>query len=108
MFEEAAGGKRPTEIAEAANKLRYRTKANGLWTARQVVATLRNPVYAGKFRDGKVERPGCHEPIVDMPLFEAVGRALDSRRTGKPEPTRYGPVWPLKGKIYCCRRGRIL
>jgi len=108
MFEEAAGGKRPTEIAEAANKLRYRTKANGLWTARQVVATLRNPVYAGKFRDGKVERPGCHEPIVDMPLFEAVGRALDSRRTGKPEPTRYGPVWLLKGKIYCCRCGRFL
>lgn len=93
MFEEAAGGKRPTEIAEAANRLRYVIRANGRWSARQVVATSRNPVYAGKFRDGKGERPGCHEPIMDMSLFEAVGRALDSRPTGKPQPTRYGPVW---------------
>ena len=76
MCEEAAVGKRPTEIAAAANKLRYLTKANGLWSARQVVAALRNPVYAGKFKDGKGERPGCHEPIVAMPVFEAVGGRL--------------------------------
>jgi DNA invertase Pin-like site-specific DNA recombinase len=108
MFEEAVAGRRPAEIAKTANILRYRTKPNGRWSARQVVATLRNPVYIGKFKDGKGERPGCHERIVDIAVFEAVGRALDSRRTGKPDPTRYGPVWPLKGKVYCCRCGRML
>jgi DNA invertase Pin-like site-specific DNA recombinase len=47
MFAEAASGKRPAEIATNATARRFRTKANGPWIARQVVATLRNPVYVG-------------------------------------------------------------
>ena len=45
--------------AEAANSQGYRTKSaagGGPWTARQVLATLRNPVYIGMLRDGD-ERP---------------------------------------------------
>jgi len=49
-----------SEIASNANARRFRTKANGPWSARQVVATLRNPVYAGRFKDGKGVRPACH------------------------------------------------
>ncbi len=108
MFVEAAAGKRPAEIATNANARQFRTKANGQWSARQVVATLRNPVYVGRFKDGKGVRPGCHEPIIDMNLFEAVGHALDSRRTAGPMRTSYGEVWLLKGKIYCRRCDRLL
>lgn len=107
-FAEAASGERPAEIATNANARRFRTKANGPWSARQFVATLRNPVYAGRFKDGKGVRPACHEPIIDINLFEAVGRALDSRRTAGPKRTSYGEVWLLKGKIYCRRCGRLL
>ena len=72
------------------------------------MATLRNPVYVGLFKDGKGVRPACNEPIVDMNLFEAVGRALDCRRTAGPKRTSYGEVWLLKGRIYCRRCGRLL
>ena len=108
MFAEAASGKHPAEIATNANARLFRTKANGPWSARQVVATLRNPVYVGRFKDGKGVRPACHEPITHVNLFEDVGRALDSRRTAGPERTSYGNVWMLKGKVYCSRCGRLL
>lgn len=56
MFAEAAAGTKPAEIAEAANTRGWRTKISvalrtgdkrggNPWTARQVVATLRNPVH---------------------------------------------------------------
>lgn len=61
MFAEAAAGRKPADIAVAANGLGYRTKVSialrtgnkrggNLWTARQVVATLRNPVHIGMLR----------------------------------------------------------
>ena len=107
MFAEAAARKRPAEIATNANARQFRTKASGQWSARQVVATLRHPVYIGRFKAGKGVRPACHEPIIDIKLFEAVGRALDSRMTAGPKRTSYGDVWLLKGKIYCRRCGRL-
>ena len=108
IFAEAAAGKRPSEIAATANAREYRTKAGGPWTARQVVATLRNPVYVGYFRDGSRVRPGCHQPIVELDLFEATGRELDLRRTTGPKSLRYGLPWPLRGKILCGCCGRPL
>jgi site-specific DNA recombinase len=108
IFAEAAAGKRPAEIATNANERRFPTKVNGPWSARQVVATLRNPVYIGRLRAGHADRPGCHEPIIEINLFESVGRTLDARRTGGPKRTSYGAVWMLKGKIYCGRCGRLL
>ena len=53
----------------------------GRWTARQVVETLRNPVYLGLFADGGATRPGCHDAIVDEVLFHALQQVLDARRT---------------------------
>jgi DNA invertase Pin-like site-specific DNA recombinase len=108
MFAEAAAGKRPSEIAGEANTNQHRTKANGPWSARQVVATLRNPVYAGYLGNGEGIRLGEHPPVIDMDQFEAAGRALDSRRTARPKPSAYGDVWPLKGKIRCGQCGRPL
>jgi hypothetical protein len=105
---EAATGKRPSEIAGEANTNQYRTRAKGPWSARQVVATLRNPVYAGYLGNGAGIRLGGHPPIIDMDQFEGAGRALDSRRTARPKPSAYGDVWPLKGKIRCGQCGRPL
>lgn len=106
MFSEAAAGKKPAEIAEVANGLGHRTKATAamrtgnkrggnLWTARQVVATLHNPVHIGMLRDGKVARPGCHAPLVSDAVFAKVAEALEARRSHQHEGVVYGPVWPL-------------
>ena len=62
MFEQAAAGQTPAEIADGANANGWRTKkttarrtgrtrGGNLWTARQVITTLRNPVYLGLFRE---------------------------------------------------------
>lgn len=119
MFSEGAAGKTPADIAEAANGLGYRTKVSvalrtgnkrggNLWTARQVVATLRNPVHIGMLRDGDSARLGCHEGIIGDAVFAKVGEMLDGRRTRRPGAFVYGPIWPLKGKITCGNCGRPL
>lgn len=112
MFSQAAVGQVPADIAEEANDKgsktkvktegRYISKFGGNpWTARQVLATLRNPVYTGGFRSGTGTRPGCHEPLVTRELFDAVGLQLDSRRTRASDSISYGDIWPLKGLILC-------
>jgi DNA invertase Pin-like site-specific DNA recombinase len=116
MFEQAAGETTPAEIADAANARNWRTKertarrtakrhGGNLWTARQVIATLRNPVYLGLFRDKDDFRIGHHEPIVTHELFAAVAAQLEARRTRMPGQ-RYQIDWQLKGRITCAVCGR--
>jgi hypothetical protein len=111
MFDQAAGAKTPAEIADAANAKGWRTKATiarrtakqhggNLWTARQVIATLRNPVYLGLFRDKGDFRIGHHEAIVTHEMFAAVAAQLAARRKGR-SGARYQIDWPLKGRITC-------
>ena len=106
MFGAAAEGKLPLVIAKEANARGWLTKAGGLWTARQVIATLRNPVYLGLFRDAGSVRSGNHEPIVEKELFDAAAERLESRRTRQPGK-RLVIEWPLKGLLRCaaCERG---
>lgn len=113
MFAEAAAGKKPSQIAENANGRGYRTKATsgrcgGQWTARQIVATLRNPAHVGMLRDGAGIRLGSHDPIISYELFEAVPKPLDARRTRREQGSRYGAMWALKGRIDCGTCGRPL
>jgi site-specific DNA recombinase len=115
MFAEAGAGRRPSEIAEEANFRGYRTrsfarsKSGGLWTARQVLATLRNPTHIGLLKDGsRGVRQGTHPPIVDVDLFHTVATMLDARRTRRPKVSHYGAMWPLKGRILCGICGRPL
>lgn len=116
LFEQAAAGRTPAEIAEDANANGWRTKervarrsakacGGNLWTARQVIATLRNPVYLGLFREKHDFRIGHHEPIVTHELFGAAAAQLEARRTREPGK-RYMIDWPLKGRIVCaaCER----
>jgi site-specific DNA recombinase len=113
MFAEATAGKKPSQIAEESNRRGYRTKATsgrcgGPWTARQVVATLRNPAQVGMLRDGDGIRLGSHDPIIGYELFEVVAKSLDARRTRREQVSRYGAMWPLKGRIDCGTCGRPL
>ena len=112
MFSQAAAGQVPADIAEQANEKGSKTKVKtegryipkfggNPWTSRQVLATLRNPVYAGGFRSASGTRPGCHEPLITRELFDAVGGQLDSRRTRTPDAISYGNIRPLKGLILC-------
>lgn len=114
IFKRAVTGQTPAEI----DHLGWRTKqwvskrsgrpiGGGRWTARQVLALLRNPVYLGKFAAGDSIRPGCHEPIVDLGTFESAQEQLDRRRpTSKSD--RHRLPFPLRGKLICPRCQRRL
>ena len=105
MFGAVAEGKLPLAIAQQANGRGWLTKAGGLWTARQVIATLRNPVYVGLFRDTGSVRSGNHEPIVEKELFDAAAERLESRRTRQPGK-RLVIEWPRKGLLRCAASER--
>jgi len=118
IFQRAADGQIPSEIASRINHLKWRTKTwlsrrsnrqrdGGKWTARQVIDLLRNPVYIGRHRDPKGSRPGCHDPIVSEVLFAKVQDLLSGRRTVS-NPKRHRMNFPLRGRIICPRCGRHL
>ncbi|MEX2214848.1 MAG: recombinase family protein [Phycisphaeraceae bacterium] len=118
IFQRAADGQTPSEIASRINHLKWRTKTwlsrrsnrqrgGGKWTARQVVQLLRNPVYIGRHRDPKGSRPGCHDPIVSEVLFAKVQDLLSDRRTVT-NSKRHRKNFPLRGRIICPRCGRHL
>jgi len=100
MFEMAAEGLLPSGIAEAANQKGWRTKTREAkrtgkmsggnpWTARQVLATLSNPIYLGRITDGDRLRDGVHEALVPEALF-AETRSRIGTRTSPTSPT----PWP--------------
>jgi len=116
MFQMAADGTTPKEMAQVANKRGWRTKqrtsrngrvsGGGRWTARQVLAILSNPVYAGLIRAGDQLRPGAHEPIVDQELFDKVHSIIASRRTSSLGGRTSSVGWTLRGLLRCGQCGR--
>jgi len=118
IFRRAAKGQTPSEIARRIDHLGWRTKqwvskrsggqiGGGRWTARQVLAVLRNPVYTGRFADGALTRHAGHDPVVGLDLFETVQRVLSLRRSGD-SYTRSRAGFPLRNKIVCPKCGRRL
>jgi site-specific DNA recombinase len=117
IFNRAARGQAPREIARILNKQCWRTKVyksrsgkmsgGGRWTPRAVLTILRNPVYLGQFADGQETRPGSHPPIVSRLLFEEAAEKIGSRRTNH-KARRQRRVYALGQKIVCPRCGRKL
>jgi len=121
MFQAAANGKLPSGIAADANRRGWRTRRSvaersgrasggGPWSPRQVLTVLRNPVHIGCFHDGKGRRPGQHDAIVSLELFEQVQEQITARRKSGPRRRYKGraPEWPLRGKIICPGCGRTM
>ncbi len=119
----AAEGMLPRDIAAEANAFDWRTKryvarrtgresGGGLWTPRQVLTLLSNPVYIGRFSYKEGTRPGTHPIIVSEELFEQVRLKIAARRKlGKNTKTpvkRHSFFWSLRGKIICPDCGRVM
>ncbi|MFN8730872.1 MAG: recombinase family protein [Planctomyces sp.] len=111
IFEMAASGVRPSEIARRINKKRWTTKkrlstrsgrliGGGAWTARQIVDVLRNPVCLGVFADKGKLRSGVHAPIIGLDMFVRAKSHLDAR-TRTPPGKRSSNRFPLRGKVIC-------
>lgn len=120
MFERAAKGETPRQIAAHANRRGWRTKsirfrATGKtnrgqhWTARQILSTLSNPVYLGLIRHGNRTRDGVNQPFVIPELFQQVAQQISDRRT-QVKPRRREPSfpWPLGGLLFCGQCGRLM
>ena len=110
LFELAAGGSRPQEIADRFNLERVIGPGarNAKWTARQVLKMLSNSIYWGSIHDGPRTLPGVHEGIVAPAVFEQVQQVVASRRSRPPGRTNAAIDWPLRGLLICGSCGRVM
>jgi len=119
MFQMAADGMLPRDIAQTANDEGWRTKVTiakrtgrksggNLWTPRQVLNILSNPVYLGLFKDGNHTRMGKHLRIVARELYDLAQSQIQARRTTKQKTRKSRLQWPLRRKIVCTRCGRLM
>lgn len=118
IFQMAADGVTPLEIAGTINSLGWRTRPSksvksreqlrgNLWSPRQILTTLHNPVYAGMFADGNGVRKGNHQAIISDRTFFQANQHITSRRSEK-KPADRSRFWALRGKIECPECGRIM
>jgi len=108
MFELVAAGVLPSEVASVAEEKGWRTRTGRPWTARQVLDTVANPVYSGRFRTPDGTRPGAHEAIVHQDTFDQCARIIAGRRTRGPGPRSRRKWSPIEGKVRCTRCGRLM
>lgn len=110
MFELAAAGTRPQEIADRFNQEKLTGVAGrvGNWTARQVLKVLGNPTYRGDIHDGANTRPGRHEAVVTPAVFDQVRGLIEARRSRPPGRDKLKLSWPLRGLLVCGDCGRIM
>jgi site-specific DNA recombinase len=117
IFEMAAEGKTPTQIATLVNQLGWRTKervsrrsgktsGGNPWTPRQILATLSNPVYRSLVRLGSRTVPGQHEAIVTEDLWNRAHAQVAARRVSPSGPRQRFSYTPLRGLLICGRCGR--
>lgn len=110
MFELAASGSRPQEIADRFNmeKVIGPGARTASWTARQVLKMLSNSIYMGSIPDGQRTLPGLHEEIISPAVFEQIRQAIASRRSRAPGRTNAAIDWPLRGLLICGLCGRAM
>jgi len=108
IFQWALAKMPPSTIATLANAQGWRTRSNNRWTARQVLFTLTNYVYAGLVLDGYGFRDGCHQGLVERTVYHEVQNLLALRRTRKPGCAKPPMPWPLLGLVCRSACGRFL
>ncbi len=110
MFRWAEAGVTPSVIAGYANALRWITGAGNPWSARQVLAILRNHVYAGLVMHDSRLREGCHPGLIDREVYDRVQNVIAGRRTGvrRRQRTGAGITWILRGLLRCGGCGRLM
>lgn len=108
MFRWAAAKVRPSTIASYANVMGWRTRTGNPWTARQVLFTLTNCVYAGLVVDGFGFRDGCHEALIERSVYQDVQNIFALRRTRTPGRAIEHLPWLLLGLAYCGKCQRLL
>lgn len=108
LFDLISSGVLPSEVERIAADRHWRTRNGRPWTARQVLETVSNPVYTGRFRATSGTRQGVHEPIVSQDTFQRCADAIATRRTGTGGP-RQRRIWStLQGKVRCARCGELM
>ena len=108
LFDLVADGVLPSGIALIAHEKGWRTRSGRSWTARQVLDTVANPVYLGRFRTASGTRAGVHEGIIDGDLFDRCAATIASRRTTAKGP-RTRRSWSfLERKVRCARCGQLM
>ncbi len=110
MFRWAELGVTPSAIAGYANALRWTPGGGNSWTARQVLAILRNHVYAGLVTHDSRLRQGCHPALIDREAYDDVQRLISGRRTGarRKQSSGAGITWILRGLLRCGGCGRLM
>jgi site-specific DNA recombinase len=81
LFELVSCGVPPSEVEGIAANRGWQTRSGRPWTARQVLDTVSNPAYTGRFRAVSGTRPAVHEPIVSQDTFQRCADAVAARRT---------------------------
>ena len=111
IFERYLALQSTLKVVHELNAAGYRTKARkrkdkptkhaALWSVAAVVRVLRNPIYAGFIGMGKERFPGEHKGIIEVDVFDEVGRILDSH--GSEYAARHGrnPAYLLRGILRC-------
>lgn len=110
MFELAADGTRPQEIADRFNQEQVAGVGGKIsrWTARQVLKMLSNPIYAGSIHNGDDVLPGRHEAIINPVDFDQIRKSIESRRSRTPGRGSSKINWPLRGLLVCGACGRVM
>jgi DNA invertase Pin-like site-specific DNA recombinase len=73
-------GKGSSAIAEELDRLDYKTKRDGVWSARTAGKILKNPVYCGYMKWERIIYKGTHEPLITVEEYNEVQRMI-SRNT---------------------------
>jgi DNA invertase Pin-like site-specific DNA recombinase len=98
----------PSGIAMTAAERGWTTRSGHAWTARQVLDTVSNPVYLGRFRAADGTRPGVHPALITAATFEQCAEIIASRRTGSSGPRQRTVCSVLQGKVRCARCGQLM
>ncbi len=125
IFSDFANGKGEREIAQSLGNQGIRTHRGNLPDNRLIDYILHNPVYIGKIRwstEGKAASKrdydnenimivdGCHEPIIDIELWNVVQERLKMQKTmyGNRQRKEQPVDWMLKGLVKCSCCGATL